>query len=73
MDTLVLTEAYAKIDRGHGIETVSREEYDALIAQTNANRPKAEPEAEPEPEAKAKAKAEDSPPRDKAVATARKK
>lgn len=64
MDTLVLTEQYAKIDRGHGVETVSREEYDALVS------PK---KMEAEPAREAEAKADDSPPNDKAVRASRKK
>lgn len=64
MDTLVLTEQYAKIDRGHGVETISRAEYDALVAPKGKD-----PVSVPEPEAKA----DDSPPHDKAVRPSRKK
>ncbi len=64
MDILVLTKDYAKIDRGHGVETLSREEYDALVAPETMD---------PDPAPEAETKADDAPPNDKAVRASRKK
>lgn len=65
MRVLSLTDEYAKVDRGFGVETLPRAEYDALTAPA--------PEAETESEAEVVPEAETEPPKDKAVTPARKK
>ncbi len=74
MKILVDSPDYVKIDRGFGVETLSRDEFDTLVApHARKLKPELEPELEPEPEMEAGVKADVAPPADKSMRPQRKK